>query len=41
MKSIDLPIQVNLYRQVGQDLINSYIENEVRTDSHSDSMYVK
>lgn len=28
MKSIDLPIQVNLYRQVGQDLINSYIENE-------------
>nr|XP_020637165.1 heat shock 70 kDa protein 4L [Pogona vitticeps] len=28
MKSIDLPIQVNLYRQVGQDLINSFIENE-------------
>ncbi|XP_061441062.1 heat shock 70 kDa protein 4L [Rhineura floridana] len=28
IKSIDLPIQVNLYRQVGQDLINCYIENE-------------
>ncbi|KAJ7326971.1 hypothetical protein JRQ81_016730 [Phrynocephalus forsythii] len=28
MKSIDLPIQVNLYRQVGQDLINSFIEHE-------------
>ncbi|XP_062992441.1 heat shock 70 kDa protein 4L [Elgaria multicarinata webbii] len=28
VKSIDLPIQVNLYRQVGQDLINCYIENE-------------
>ncbi|XP_028598687.2 heat shock 70 kDa protein 4L [Podarcis muralis] len=28
IKSIDLPIQVNLYRQVGQDVINCYIENE-------------
>ncbi|XP_062839714.1 heat shock 70 kDa protein 4L isoform X1 [Anolis carolinensis] len=28
VKSIDLPIQVNLYRQVGQDLINCFIENE-------------
>ncbi|XP_054845640.1 heat shock 70 kDa protein 4L [Eublepharis macularius] len=28
IKSIDLPIQANLYRQVGQDLINCYIENE-------------
>ncbi|XP_025031154.1 heat shock 70 kDa protein 4L [Python bivittatus] len=28
IKSIDLPIHVNLYRQVGQDLINCYIENE-------------
>ncbi|XP_039181930.1 heat shock 70 kDa protein 4L isoform X2 [Crotalus tigris] len=27
-KSIDLPIHVNLYRQVEQDLINCYIENE-------------
>uniref|UniRef100_A0A803W7V3 Heat shock 70 kDa protein 4L n=1 Tax=Ficedula albicollis TaxID=59894 RepID=A0A803W7V3_FICAL len=28
VKSIDLPIQASLYRQLGQDLINSYIENE-------------
>ncbi|KAL8207024.1 UNVERIFIED_CONTAM: Heat shock 70 kDa protein 4L, partial [Gekko kuhli] len=28
IKSIDLPIQTNLYRQLGQDLINCYIENE-------------
>ncbi|XP_034298611.1 heat shock 70 kDa protein 4L [Pantherophis guttatus] len=28
IKSIDLPIHVNLYRQVEQDLINCYIENE-------------
>ncbi|XP_072480680.1 heat shock 70 kDa protein 4L isoform X2 [Notamacropus eugenii] len=28
VKSIDLPIQSSLYRQLGQDLINSYIENE-------------
>uniref|UniRef100_A0A8D0CGA2 Heat shock 70 kDa protein 4L n=1 Tax=Salvator merianae TaxID=96440 RepID=A0A8D0CGA2_SALMN len=28
IKSIDLPIQVNLYRQLGQDVINCYIENE-------------
>ncbi|XP_066488143.1 heat shock 70 kDa protein 4L isoform X1 [Tiliqua scincoides] len=28
IKSIDLPIQTNLYRQVGRDLINCYIENE-------------
>ncbi|XP_060102792.1 heat shock 70 kDa protein 4L [Heteronotia binoei] len=28
IKSIDLPIQANLYRQLGQDLINCYIENE-------------
>ncbi|XP_051822465.1 heat shock 70 kDa protein 4L [Antechinus flavipes] len=28
VKSIDLPIQSTLYRQLGQDLINSYIENE-------------
>ncbi|XP_008579836.1 PREDICTED: heat shock 70 kDa protein 4L [Galeopterus variegatus] len=28
VKSIDLPIQSNLYRQLGQDLLNSYIENE-------------
>uniref|UniRef100_A0A8C4K0Y4 Heat shock 70 kDa protein 4L n=1 Tax=Dromaius novaehollandiae TaxID=8790 RepID=A0A8C4K0Y4_DRONO len=28
VKSIDLPIQASLYRQLGQDLINCYIENE-------------
>ncbi|KAJ7405138.1 Heat shock 70 kDa protein 4L [Willisornis vidua] len=28
VKSIDLPIQASLYRQLGQDLINSYTENE-------------
>uniref|UniRef100_A0A8C9U6V9 Heat shock 70 kDa protein 4L n=1 Tax=Serinus canaria TaxID=9135 RepID=A0A8C9U6V9_SERCA len=28
VKSIDLPIQASLCRQLGQDLINSYIENE-------------
>uniref|UniRef100_A0A670YT40 Heat shock protein family A (Hsp70) member 4 like n=1 Tax=Pseudonaja textilis TaxID=8673 RepID=A0A670YT40_PSETE len=28
IKCIDLPIHVNLYRQVDQDLINCYIENE-------------
>uniref|UniRef100_A0A8C5TM88 Heat shock 70 kDa protein 4L n=1 Tax=Malurus cyaneus samueli TaxID=2593467 RepID=A0A8C5TM88_9PASS len=28
VKSIDLPIQASLYRQLGPDLINSYIENE-------------
>ncbi|XP_074849429.1 heat shock 70 kDa protein 4L isoform X2 [Carettochelys insculpta] len=28
IKSIELPIQANLYKQLGQDLINSYIENE-------------
>ncbi|NXG59205.1 HS74L protein, partial [Hemiprocne comata] len=28
VKSIDLPIQASLYRQLGQDIINSYIENE-------------
>ncbi|XP_077156455.1 heat shock 70 kDa protein 4L isoform X1 [Paroedura picta] len=28
IKSIDLPIQANLYRQLGQDIINCYIENE-------------
>lgn len=28
IKSIDLPIQTNLYRHVGHDLINCYIENE-------------
>ncbi|XP_048365056.1 heat shock 70 kDa protein 4L isoform X2 [Sphaerodactylus townsendi] len=28
IKSIDLPIQANLYRQLGQDLINCFIENE-------------
>ena len=29
VKSIDLPIQSSLCRQLGQDLLNSYIENEV------------
>ncbi|NWX00994.1 HS74L protein, partial [Caloenas nicobarica] len=28
VKSIDLPIQASLHRQLGQDLINCYIENE-------------
>uniref|UniRef100_A0A8C0IWC3 Heat shock 70 kDa protein 4L n=2 Tax=Chelonoidis abingdonii TaxID=106734 RepID=A0A8C0IWC3_CHEAB len=28
IKSIELPIQASLYKQLGQDLINSYIENE-------------
>ncbi|NXN09604.1 HS74L protein, partial [Indicator maculatus] len=28
VKSIELPIQASLYRQLGQDLINCYIENE-------------
>ncbi|CAO2613275.1 Heat shock 70 kDa protein 4L [Lemmus lemmus] len=28
VKSIDLPIQSSLYRQLTQDLLNSYIENE-------------
>ncbi|XP_069711314.1 heat shock 70 kDa protein 4L isoform X3 [Phaenicophaeus curvirostris] len=28
VKSIDLPIQATLYRQLGQDLVNCYIENE-------------
>ncbi|XP_071664174.1 heat shock 70 kDa protein 4L isoform X2 [Patagioenas fasciata] len=28
VKSIDLPIQASLYRQLGQDLINCYVENE-------------
>ncbi|XP_067386332.1 heat shock 70 kDa protein 4L [Emydura macquarii macquarii] len=28
IKSIELPIQASLYRQLGQDLINSYTENE-------------
>ncbi|XP_062429968.1 heat shock 70 kDa protein 4L isoform X2 [Rhea pennata] len=28
VKSIDLPIQASLYRQLGQDIINCYIENE-------------
>ncbi|XP_048189496.1 heat shock 70 kDa protein 4L isoform X2 [Perognathus longimembris pacificus] len=28
VKSIDLPIQSSLYRQLAQDLLNSYIENE-------------
>ncbi|XP_044536188.1 heat shock 70 kDa protein 4L isoform X1 [Gracilinanus agilis] len=28
VKSVDLPIQSSLHRQLGQDIINSYIENE-------------
>uniref|UniRef100_A0A6I8N2T0 Heat shock protein family A (Hsp70) member 4 like n=1 Tax=Ornithorhynchus anatinus TaxID=9258 RepID=A0A6I8N2T0_ORNAN len=28
VKSVDLPVQCSLNRQLGQDLINSYIENE-------------
>ncbi|XP_045143330.1 heat shock 70 kDa protein 4L [Echinops telfairi] len=28
VKSIDLPIQSSLFRQLGQELLNSYIENE-------------